>query len=83
MLGDVVPGGQNEGRCGRAGVRVPAPLPDFDKGGFGSYRDDVLGLLHILLLSHKAFLRLASSLEYVLWEEEADEACVEQPLLDQ
>jgi hypothetical protein len=34
-------------------------------------------------LSHKAFLRLASSLEYVLWEEEADKACVQQPLLDQ
>jgi hypothetical protein len=31
----------------------------------------------------KASLRLASSLEYVLWEEEADEACVQQPLLDQ
>ncbi|GHO90201.1 hypothetical protein KSF_002490 [Reticulibacter mediterranei] len=58
------------------------PLPDFDKSGFGSYWGDVSELLHIFLLSHKAGFRLASSIEYVLWEE-ADEACIEQLLLDQ
>jgi hypothetical protein len=64
-------------------LELLSSLPDFDKGDFGSYRDDMLGLLHIFLLSHKAGFRLASSIEYVLWEEEADEACIEQPLLDQ
>jgi hypothetical protein len=38
-----------------------SPLPDFNKGGLRSHWGDVLALLHIFLLSHKAFLRVASS----------------------
>jgi hypothetical protein len=39
---------------------LPPPL-DIDKGGFGFYRSDLLGLLHVFLLSHEASFRECSS----------------------
>jgi hypothetical protein len=37
------------------------PPPDFDKGGLRSCWGDLLGLLHVFLLSHEAFFREYSS----------------------
>jgi hypothetical protein len=49
-LADGVPS-ETRSDAGMQAFEFLLPLPDFDKGGFGSYWGDVLGLLHVLLLS--------------------------------
>jgi hypothetical protein len=44
-----------------------SPLPDFNKGGFGSHRGDLLGWLHVLLLS----LEVDFLLEHTQWSSDA------------
>jgi hypothetical protein len=42
---------ETRGNAGMQAFEFLSPPPDFDKGGFGSCRGDVLGVLHVLLLS--------------------------------